>query len=323
MKIIILLCLIGLMISCGTQPNPLHEKVIVLDAGHGGTADIDEYRMGPAGEREEWVNLRVAEELEKLLSDEGATVIMTRTEDVQVELADRAQLATDNNADLFLSIHHNATADSTVNFPITYYHGNASENLAGVKLATIINRQIRADLFGEETPYVTVSDHTIFPQAGTGVLRNSYGIPGVITELSFFTHPEEEQRLMERDYNREQAKSLLNALKTYFSEDEIPIHDVYSTIEIPPFSVFQEEQRMSPEAKQWLDYYENAKSIFESDNEKDFDRAYELATQSIKFFPDSYVAGDAHLLRAKILEALGESDKAQKTRDHVREFYPE
>lgn len=311
------------MISCSTEPDSLHEKVIVVDAGHGGTAEIDEYRMGPAGEREEWVNLRVAEELEKLLSEEGATVIMTRTEDVQVDPADRAQLAIENSADLFLSIHHNATADTTVNFPITYYHGNASENRAGVKLANVINRQIRADLFDEETPYVTVSDHTIFPQSGTGVLRNSYGVPGVITELSFFTHPEEEQRLMDRNYNRKQAESLLKALKAYLSEDELPIHDVYSTIEIPPASVFREEERMSPVAKQWRNYYEEAKSIFESGDEENFNRAYELATESIKFFPDSYVAGDAHLLRADIMEALGKYDEAETARDRVREFYPE
>jgi hypothetical protein len=41
--------------------SPLNDKIIVLDAGHGGTSHTDFYRVGPSGEREEWINLRVAQ----------------------------------------------------------------------------------------------------------------------------------------------------------------------------------------------------------------------------------------------------------------------
>ncbi|WP_414618177.1 N-acetylmuramoyl-L-alanine amidase family protein [Dyadobacter sp. 32] len=54
-------------------------KVICIDPGHGGTSQTDHYRVGPAGEREEWVNLRVALLLRKILEEKGAKVIMTRT----------------------------------------------------------------------------------------------------------------------------------------------------------------------------------------------------------------------------------------------------
>ena len=54
----------------------------------------------------------------RLLRDElerrGARVLMTRTEDVAVELPRRAEVAIEGSADLFLSVHHNATADPAV-----------------------------------------------------------------------------------------------------------------------------------------------------------------------------------------------------------------
>ncbi len=112
----------------------LRGKIICIDPGHGGTALTDAYRVGPTGEREEWVNLRVALLLKHKLENKGATVILTRENDQSVTLAARAEMAVSAKADVFLSIHHNATADSAVNFPILYFHGSASENLAGVAM---------------------------------------------------------------------------------------------------------------------------------------------------------------------------------------------
>lgn len=125
----------GPTIQLFVADKPLLGRVICIDPGHGGTADTDHYRVGIAGEREEWVNLRVGLYLRELLEEAGATVVLTRMEDVFVPLADRADLALAQQADLFLSIHHNATADTSVSFPVLYYHGNASENKASIALA--------------------------------------------------------------------------------------------------------------------------------------------------------------------------------------------
>ena len=61
--------------------NPVKGKVICIDPGHGGTAATDSYRVGPTGEREEWINLRVALLLGELLDEAGAEVVLTRTTD--------------------------------------------------------------------------------------------------------------------------------------------------------------------------------------------------------------------------------------------------
>lgn len=316
--------LIFLLPACTTPAETtahgsgLAGKVICLDAGHGGTADTDAYRVGPSGEREEWINMRVAKLLKEMLEAEGAEVIMTRTGDIQVALEDRAKLAVENKADVFLSIHHNATADTTVNFPIIYYHANASENKASVLLAQQVGQQLLAHMFEGDTLISIVSDHTIFPNAGTSVLRHTYGIPGVIGEASFFTNPTEEQRLKEETYNRKEAQAYLNALKTFFSQEHPPIRERYSMVKVPPFAVLQEAERMRPEALLWLEDYQRGKALYERDS---LDSAYVLLTRSARHFPDSYVAGDAHQLRAEILQQQDSIEAATATLLRVVEYY--
>ncbi len=117
----VLLCLNISYVQALQSVSPLQGKKICIDAGHGGTAASDNYRVGVNGEREEWINLRVAFLLKKLLQKKGAIVIMTRTTDEMIELATRAELAVKNRVDAFISIHHNATADRSVNFPIIFY----------------------------------------------------------------------------------------------------------------------------------------------------------------------------------------------------------
>lgn len=296
----------------------MKDRVICLDAGHGGTAETDSFRVGPAGEREEWVNLRVGLELQKLLEEAGAQVIMTRKEDVAVGLKDRADMAIAANADMFLSLHHNATADPAVNFPIVYYHGEATENLASAQLAQILAEELRDELFEGKGPISVVSDKTIFPNSGTSVLRNSYGIPGVIGEASFFTNPEEEQRLKNPAYNKREADAYFRAIKRYFKESDGIVHEKNDADDLEPFEAFQEAERMNETAKQWEQNFEKGRSEYEAGN---YDQALHLLELSARAFPDSPVARDAHAYRAKCLDALGKLTESEAARRRVEEYY--
>jgi len=299
--------------------DPLDGRVIVVDPGHGGTAEHDDFRVGPDGEREEWINLRVALLLQEMLEERGAQVVLTRTTDVAVELAERARLAVEQEADAFVSVHHNATADPGVNFPIVYFHGNASENQASVLLARAMADRMNQYLFNGRAPVSVVSDHTIFPTAGTGVLRHSYGIPGVIVEASFFTNPEEEQRLRDPEYNRLEAEAYVMALEDFFYQRRPEILEKYSTVQLPPFEVSQEAGRMADIARLWKQDYLEGKRLMKSD--ADMERALELLTRSVRSFPDSWVAGKAHAARAEIKQRLGKKEDAETIRRRVTEFY--
>ncbi|CAN5312848.1 hypothetical protein BH23BAC3_BH23BAC3_19170 [soil metagenome] len=310
-----------ILARCGVNQSVLEGKTIVLDPGHGGTAQTDHYRVGPTGEREEWINLRIALKLEELMLEQGATVLLTRSEDEDTGLEERAMLAVNNNADLFISIHHNAIADTSVNFPVIYFHGNSSENKASVQLGINLGKEINNALFDGEKPVLVGSDHTIFPNSGTAVLRHSYGIPGVITEASFFTNAREEERLKNTDYNLKEAEALLRGILAFFSDEQPLIHEKYSNVQLPPFSVLQAAGRMSEEVKGWKEAYEKAAGLRGSDNPDDIRKAYDYASESAHLFPDSPLAKEAHLIRAEALKKLGRTDEAETEKRRAKEFY--
>lgn len=331
MRKVIYLYVMVVLVGCGqtgsvttslsAATSPIKDKVICIDPGHGGTAETDSYRVGPTGEREEWINLRVGLILKELLEERGAKVIMTRSEDVQVTLAERTALANEGNADLFVSIHHNATADNQVNFPIIYFHGSADENRAGVSFGKALAQAFLSKIFDKSTPVSLVSDYTIFPTAGASVLRGTYGIPGVLAEASFFTHPQEEERLKEEVYNRKEAEAYLEAIETFFSYEQEVIFPKAEPLAIPPFEVLQEADRMKPEARLWYKDYLEGKSLMEIGDAASKERAYELFTRSARSFPDSFVAGECHELRARLLVELGREEEAVQEQKRVSAFF--
>ena len=314
--------LLGATVVISAQGNdPLAGRTVCLDPGHGGTAETDSYRVGPTGEREEWIDLRVALLLRDILEQRGSRVLMTRTEDVAVELQARAMLAIENEADVFLSLHHNATADPEANFPVVYFHGAASENQAGIALARVLGSSLAEALFDGQTEVALVSDHAIFPTAGAAVLRHSYGIPGVIGEASFFTNADEEERLRSAEYNRLEAEAYAAALTAFFSEPIPPILEKGSLVNIEPFEVFEEDERTKPVALEWQENWLAGRVAQETGTTEALDEALHLFTLSARSFPDSWIAGDCHARRAQVLEALGRPEEAEMARLRAEEHY--
>jgi N-acetylmuramoyl-L-alanine amidase len=301
----------------------LKGRIICIDPGHGGTANTDSYRVGPTGEREEWVNLRVGLLLKEMLEDKGATVVMTRAEDKQVPLADRSALAIEAKAELFVSIHHNATADDQVNFPIIYFHGSANENLAGLIFGTMLAEAFLEQMYGGENHVSLVSDHTVFPQGGASVLRGTYGIPGVLAEASFFTHPKEEDKLREESYNKKEALAYVQAMERFFAKPPPPILEKKEPGLINPFAVLQEAERMQPEARLWREDFEKAQELMVCSDRESLVKAYDLFTRSARSFPDSYLARACHQYRAEILEKIGKREEAAMERKRVAAFFVE
>lgn len=303
------------------KQSPLSGKIICVDPGHGGTALTDSYRVGPGGEREEWINLRVAKLLQKKLEEKGATVVMTRTTDDTIALWRRAKMAVDHKADLFVSIHHNATADPTVDFPIVYFHGHVSENLAGVALAKNLVTSITKYLFKGNSPVSVASDFSIFPKAGAQVLRGTYGIPAVLAEAAFFTNPSEEQKLKQEEYNQKEAMAYIEALEAFFGQSIPKILPKNSLVSVTPFLVFEEANRMNEIARRWKQDFTDGLALMKNTDTTSIRQAYDLFTRSAKSFPDSYLAVDCHANRALLLRMMGRMDEAKQEETRVREFY--
>lgn len=194
----------------------LKGRKIFVDAGHGGTAGTDSFRNGPYGVTEESVNLRVALALESLLKQAGALVIMSRRTDVDIPLDDRTAMAEKAEPDILISVHHNGTVHAMdgVDYTCVLARGSIETNPASYDLAAYLR-----DEFAKltETPAIVVSDHSVFQETGTRLLRNTASLcPGVIGEGGFFT--DEKQALLFKDtkYNEKEAEAYFIAISNYF-----------------------------------------------------------------------------------------------------------
>jgi hypothetical protein len=177
------------------------------------------------------------------------------------------------------------------------------------------------DIFKNKTNQCLVSDHTIFPTSGTAVLRHSYGIPGIIGEASFFSHPVEEEKLKSKDYNILEARAYYEALEAFFSSPTLPIKQKSPENQILPFLVLQESDRMDPVARLWLQDYNQAVTLYNFEHPDSVKKSFDLFTRSVGSFPDSWLAGSAHSYRARILDLQKKYDEADMEKRRISEYY--
>jgi len=180
----------------------------VLGPGHGGK---DHNGKGATGVLEADMNLRVGLLLGRLLSDAGANVTLTRSDDTFLELSDRAKIANNlpredgrTGADLFVSLHHNSGGGKTTNWSSVWYHGQVDDAEPALDAARLValnlNRALRTDA---QVTSPLFSDQLMY-DSGFGVLR-ACDVPCFLCESSFYSNPAEERRLADAGYNLREA----------------------------------------------------------------------------------------------------------------------
>lgn len=118
-------------------------RKIVLDPGHGGR---DPGAIGPGGIKEKDIVLSIAKRLAKKLKRKmGVEVILTRTDDSYIPLEDRTAIANAHDADLFISLHTNASHNRRARGIETYYLDNTT-NEASIRLAARENGTSRRNI---------------------------------------------------------------------------------------------------------------------------------------------------------------------------------
>ena len=115
-----------------TREFGLTAKTIVIDPGHGGK---DPGALGRSPLQEKGIVLSIAHKLRDILTARGYTVLMTRDTNRFIPLKKRTEFATQHKADLFLSIHANASENSRANGIETYYLDVTSTDKAAEKIA--------------------------------------------------------------------------------------------------------------------------------------------------------------------------------------------
>jgi N-acetylmuramoyl-L-alanine amidase len=218
----------------------LTARRIVIDAGHGGH---DPGTIGRRGLQEKDLVLDVALRLERLVRQELRTdVLLTRSTDVFVPLEERTAIANQKEADLFVSIHANASRNPTANGIETYYlnfakspHAEqvaARENAISPATLKDLQNLVKAitlnSKIDESRDLASSIQESMVSGAGEQHEANDRGVhtapfyvliganmPAVLAEIAFVTHPEDEKRLKTPQYRELVARSLLRGLRGY------------------------------------------------------------------------------------------------------------
>lgn len=189
--------------------KPLDNLVVVIDPGHGG---FDSGAVSPSGTREDELNLKVAQRLEKLLNDNGAKAIMTRTDDNALasnkadDMKKRIEIIKHSNSDLVISIHMNKFGQSKYYGAQTFYMSGSTE---GERLAKSIQVQLRENLIEGNNRQIKAVNNLLILKAGSA--------PTVVVECGFLSNPREEELLQESDYQDKIAWSIYNGIIVYIT----------------------------------------------------------------------------------------------------------
>lgn len=184
-----------------TSAHPLKNITITIDPGHGG----NEFgAIGCLGDNEKDINLSIAKILENKLKEAGAIVNMTRNDDTDVSLQDRVKIANEHGTQIFLSIHNNALPDSLAHLKSSgteiYYYYPQSKDLAH-------------SLSDSITKYTGTKNNGV-KQQSFAVIRNTQCL-SVLIELAYIINPEDNAKLIDRDFQEKAADAIVKGLEIY------------------------------------------------------------------------------------------------------------
>ena len=179
---------------------------VVIDPGHGG---IDPGAIGIGGIKESDVVLEVSKIVKKLLSDKGVKGILTRQNEVDLDLPPRVSFANNIDADIFVSIHANASRGKRrdINGLETFYY----RGWRGRLLAKNIQKQILRVSPGSPDRGVK--------QGRFYVIKNTR-MPAVLVEIGFLTGRLDARRLEKTAHRKRIAYAIAKGILEYFSRVE-------------------------------------------------------------------------------------------------------
>ncbi len=180
---------------------------ILIDAGHGGSQSGTDGFV--SGNYEKKYTLLLAKKLQTRLEALGATVIMTRTEDVTVEAIDRMELLRDTKPDFAISIHRNASSSSEPRAFISYHFNAFSANAAKHIYNETENYSDEEGGLYKVTKWSGVKWHYFF-------LARCTECPSVLTENGFMTNKEEYYQITDDGFNERCANAFVDGIFAYF-----------------------------------------------------------------------------------------------------------
>ncbi len=199
-----------------TMSVPVTNKIIVVDAGHGGE---DGGAVSSDGVSESDINLKIALKLQNLLEQSGATVVLTRSDENAIydidkktlrekknsDIKNRVRIGNNSSANIFVSIHLNKIPQSQYNGWQTFFKDGSED---GKKLATCIQNNLN-EAIQKENKRVPLKISKVY-------IIKHVEIPTSIVECGFLSNPEEEKQLQSDEYQNRLAWGIYNGIMDYF-----------------------------------------------------------------------------------------------------------
>jgi len=236
-----------LVVDIGQDRNPFYRerKIVVIDPGHGG---YDPGATGPRGLKEKDVTLDTARKLKKILQERyNLEVYLTRNSDVYIGLDARTAVANKKKADLFVSIHTNASRRRRAGGIETYLLNwtndteamrvAARENAismekmkrAGSELGTILASLERETKRDESLRLAHYIQDSLFKRLSRGYRGiGNLGVkqalfyvlvdaemPSVLVEVAFISNPREERLLRSSKFRNTAAEAIASGIYRY------------------------------------------------------------------------------------------------------------
>ncbi|MBI4706363.1 MAG: N-acetylmuramoyl-L-alanine amidase [Candidatus Omnitrophica bacterium] len=223
-------------------------RKIVIDAGHGGN---DPGAIGKNGLREKDVNLDIARRLADILKCQGVDVVLVRSSDIFVPLPRRVEIANNSGADLFLSVHSNASKSRSLSgFEVYYVAPSVSDIIRAKSSARTSKLNLKNAYFASSSldlrtivwdMVYTYSraesinlSRALCQSAGGNLDTRIIGVknarfavlkgvrmPAVLMEVGFVSNPNEERLLKTSSYRTKIAESIAEGLANYARDSEL------------------------------------------------------------------------------------------------------
>lgn len=185
-----------------TPVREIYDKVIVIDAGHGGSIS----GTASYGISEKDVTLAIAEKLKQLLDQTDIRVYYTRLSDVDVSQEERTRIAELSDADMYISIHANADAQSHVPTGITtcYHRGSSGQSLTNQTLAEELQKAVVSSTKANDRG---VTEDT----TGIALLQELKG-PAVMLQAGYLTNRQDALLLASTPYQEKVAEGIYTGI---------------------------------------------------------------------------------------------------------------
>ena len=191
---------------------PLLDKVIYLDAGHGG---VDCGAISGNYEEKD-INLQITLKLAESLGSKGAIVMLTRDDDYDLaspnvslrkrsDLANRAKMINDVNPDMYISIHLNSSTSSSWRGLQIFYSNVNPENEI---IATSINDYLKTK----------TSNIREIKKDNSYLMYRTIKSPGILIEAGFISNPSDLYLLKQEDYQQKLAGYITEAVIDYYKK---------------------------------------------------------------------------------------------------------